>query len=254
MTRLAALFLLSFSALPAAAAVAVPPLPEIPSSAVLRPEAWGSFTQAAGGPAVVVSLPPLLNTHWTSSDAFGVGADRTYLSGHIDLEGTGYMSVLGEGWSEPRFFKIERGMSGRWVIGRSSYSVSLSVSIFRAKLDNYIVVSKDGAGKAYELRISELFAATYKAGTDVAVGGESYRLFYSSNIETEKTGRPAADRENSVLCFIHDEVDGNSHDYKFFLIPFRDVAGKGPVVYKFFNKQKLSLTVPADGSSLEIRP
>ncbi len=253
MAPLAAILLLLFAAFPAAAVVAVPPLPEIPYSAVLKPVPQGSFVRGQG-PGVTVPLTDILNKHWTASDAFGVGVDKTYLSGHIDLEGDGYMSVLGEGWTEPRFFKIERGMSGRWVVHRSSYSVSLSVSIFRAKLNNYIVVSKDGAGKAYELRIAELFSATYKAGTDISMGGESYRLFYSSNIESKKTGLPAADPENPVLCFIHDEVDGDSHDYKFFLIPLKDLAGKGPVVYKFFNNQKLSLTVPPDASSLEIRP
>lgn len=240
-------------AAPASAAVPVPPLPDIPVSTVLRPVALGRAVQGPPGPAVTVSLPDKLNRHWTASDAFGEGVDKTYLSGHIDLNGDGYLAVLGAGWTEPRFIKIERGMSGSWVVHRSTYSVSLSVSIFRAKLNNFIVISKAGAGKAYEMRIAELFAATYKAGTDIAVGGHAYRLFYSGNIDGSRTP-PALDAGTPVLCFIHDEVDGTAHDYKFFLIPIRDVAGRGGVVYEFFRNQKLTLTVPQDLSSLEIRP
>jgi hypothetical protein len=98
------------------------------------------------------------------TDFFSGPGGITLLSGTLDLAGDGYLAVTPPGGAS-RFVKIERGMSGAWSDGARGYRVSLSVSIFRPRLANFIQIRDTATGQiVWEKRILDLFRVTYRAG------------------------------------------------------------------------------------------
>lgn len=189
--------------------------------------------------AQTVALAPLLDRHLPTTDSFQGAAGRTLVAGTLDLAGDGYLAVTPPGGA-PRFIKIERGMSGSWSDGVHAYRVSLSVSIFRPRLANYIVIKDASTGQTvWEKRISELFRLTYRAGEPVNLAGRPYRLFYSA--------RPALG-----LCFIYDDVVDGTHDYKFYMVPLAQIRGAAPASYRMFGGDLVKLHASADLSTLQI--
>lgn len=186
-----------------------------------------------------VALEPLLDRHLSTTDSFAGPAGRTLLAGTLDADGDGYLAATPPGGSA-RFFKIERGMSGSWSDGARVYKVSLSVSIFRPRLANYIVVRDAATGQTvWEKRISELFRLTYRAGEPVNLAGRPYRLFYSA-------------RPTNGLCFIYDDAQDGGHEYKFYMVPLDQIRGASPTSYKMFGGDVVRLRVSPDLSTLEI--
>lgn len=186
-----------------------------------------------------VALAPLLDRHLPTTDSFAGAGGRTAVAGTLDLAGDGYLAITPPG-AAPRFIKLERGMSGSWSDGVHHYRVSLSVSIFRPRLANYIVIKNVSTGRTvWEKRISELFRLTYRAGEPVNLAGRPYRLFYSA-------------RPDLGLCFIYDDVSGGGHDYKFYMVPLSQLRGTSPASYKMYGGDVVRLRVSPDLTSLHI--
>lgn len=189
--------------------------------------------------AQTVALAPLLDRHLPTTDSFAGAGGRTAVAGTLDLAGEGYLAVTPPGGAA-RFIKLERGMSGGWSDGVHQYRVSLSVSIFRPRLANYIVIKNVSTGRTvWEKRISELFRLTYRAGEPVNLAGRPYRLFYSA-------------RPDLGLCFIYDDTSGGGHEYKFYMVPVDQVRGSTPASYKMFGGDVVRLRVSADLTLLHI--
>jgi len=186
-----------------------------------------------------VALPSLLDRHLSITDSFTGAGGKTLIAGTLDGNGDGFLAVTPPGGGT-RFVKIERGMSGGWSDGVSSYRVSLSVSIFRPRLANYIVIKNAGTGQVmWEKRISDLFRVTYKAGEPVNLAGRPYRLFYSA-------------RPTLGFCFIYDDTSGGGHEYKFYIVPLDQVQGAAPTSYKMYGGDVVRLQVSPDLTTLQI--
>lgn len=221
------------SALPpgfAPASLEAPAWLPMPEPVMIRTQ-FAADTQA-------VALGPLLDRHLSTTDSFFGTAGRTLISGNLDGAGDGYLAVTPPG-GVPRFFKIERGMSGGWHDGVRGYKVSLSVNIFRPRLANYIVIRDLNGAVLWEKRISELFRLTYRAGEPVNLAGRPYRLFYSQ-------------KPTLGLCFIYDDMSGGGHEYKFYMVPLEQVRGAVPTSYKMFGGDTVRLRVTPDLATLEI--
>jgi hypothetical protein len=196
-----------------------------------------------------VDMTGLLDRHLRATDSYMGAAGAIQISGTLDLNGDGYLAV-----SPPdgpaTLVKIERGMSGSWRSGGVSYSVSLSVSIFRPRLANWIVV-KDHAGRVvWERRISDLFRLTYGAGEPVTIGGRVYALFYSHLPDT--SARPIRPSARRGLCFIYEDTSSGTREYKFYLIPVEQIQGPNPTSYKMYDGDAVRLLLSPDGSRLEL--
>lgn len=187
-----------------------------------------------------VALTALLDRHLSTTDSFDGAAGKTLLGGTLDINGDGYLAVTPPGGIAPSFIKIERSMSGTWHDGVHWYKVKLSISIFRPRLANFIVVTDSNTGKVvWEKRISELFRLTYRAGEPVTIGGRPYRLFYSK-------------KPTFGVCFIYDEVNDGDHDYKFYMIPMNQIQGAVPTSYKMYGGDVVKLQASPDLSTLYI--
>lgn len=186
-----------------------------------------------------VALGPLLDRHLAATDSFAGAGGRTMVAGTLDLNGDGYLAVTPPG-SATRFVKIERTMSGAWSDGVHGYRVSLSVSIFRPRLANFIVLRDTTTGQVvWEKRISELFRLTYRAGEPVNLAGRPYRLFFSA-------------RPDLGLCFIYDDTSEGGHEYKFYMVPVSQIRGAAPASYKMFGGDSVRLQASSDLSMLFI--
>lgn len=187
-----------------------------------------------------VALAPLLDRHLAATDSFAGAGGRTLVAGTLDLAGDGFLALTPPGGGT-RFIKIERGMSGSVSDGVHTYRVSLSVSIFRPRLANYIVIKDANTGQVvWEKRISELFRLTYRAGEPVNLAGRPYRLFFSA-------------RPDLGLCFIYDDTSEGGHEYKFYMVPLSQIQGAAPASYKMFGGDVVRLRASADASTLEIK-
>jgi len=187
----------------------------------------------------IVSLPALLDRHLSTADSFAGAGGRTLVGGTLDGAGDGYLAVTPPGGA-PRFFKLERGMTGTWSDGVHAYRVSLAVNIFRPRLANFIQIRNTTTGLlVWEKRINELFRVAYKAGEPVNLAGRPYRLFYSA-------------RPTLGLCFIYDDTSTGGHEFKFYMVPLEQVRGTGFVSYKMFGGDIVRLRVSPDLSTLQI--
>lgn len=191
---------------------------------------------------VTVELAPLLERHLTRTDGFVVAGEATLVSGTLDLAGDGFLAVTAPG-DLPRFFKIQRGMAGGWRSGGRRYSVSLSVNIFRARLNNVIVIRDDADRVVWQKTIRELFRLTYAAGEPVTLAGRPYRLFYARQPD-------GSAREG--LCFIYDENRGGTHEYHFYMVPREQVEGAFPTSYRMYGGDLIRLRLDPDGPRLHI--
>lgn len=193
----------------------------------------------AEGDTQTVALAPLLDRHLPTTDSFQGAGGKTLIAGTLDLAGDGYLAVTPPD-GRPRFIKIQRGMSGAWSDGVHDYRVSLSVSIFRPRLANFIVIKDAATGQTvWEKRIVELFRLTYRAGEPVNLAGRPYRLFYSA-------------KPTLGLCFIYDEATADGHEYKFYMVPLEQIHGASPVSYKMYGGDVVRLQVSPDLSTLYI--
>ena len=191
---------------------------------------------------LTVELTPLLERHLTRTDRFVVSGEETFVSGTLDLAGDGYLAVTPPGGA-PKLIKISRGMSGWWASGGRYYSASLSVNIFRARLNNVIVIRDDRDRVVWQKTIRELFRLTYASGEPVTLAGRPYRLFYAN--QPGGSGRQG-------LCFIYDENRGGTHEYHFFLVPREQIESPFPTSYRMYGGDHIRLRLDPDGPRLHI--
>jgi hypothetical protein len=189
-----------------------------------------------------VELAPLFERHLTRTQGYFAGALHVDVAGTLDLAGDGYLAVTPRGQAT-RFIKIQRGMSGSWQAGGQRYSVSLSVNIFRPRLNNYILIKDAGGRTVWESQIRELFRSTYAAGEPVVVGGRPYRLFYS---------RQPDGSARRGLCFIYEDHSTGTREYRFYLIPVDQLQSGSPSSYTLHGGDRIRLQLAPDGSTLHI--
>ncbi len=191
------------------------------------------------GDAQTVALPSLLDRHLSTTDSFTGAGGVTMLGGTLDRNGDGYLAATPPGGA-PRFFKMERGMSGGFSDGVRNYRVGLSVNIFRPRLANFLQVRDAATGQiVWEKRINDLFRLAYRAGEPVNLAGRPYRLFYSQ-------------KPTLGLCFIYDDTSAGGHDFKFYMVPLEQIQGAAPTSYKMYGGDVVKLLVTPDLSTLQI--
>jgi len=234
--------------------VELPPAPETPT-AVPAPAPVAPVV-APVPVEVTVDLKELLNKHWVTTDSFGQGQDKVFISGQLNMSRKNpYLVVSVRSDPAPKFIKLERGMAGRFTANNATYNVKLDVSMFRKPMNNYIVIEKSDSGKMYRPRISELFEASYLAGKEISVGGRTYRLFYFNAIDTSQS--PAViDREKFAFGLIYEAKGGKDRDFRLFFVPRQDIVGKFVAFKdnedKVFGGMTLKFRVSEDFSTLEI--
>jgi hypothetical protein len=259
----AALLLCACFAASASAAVRPPDVERL--SAALRAEGFAApaveaaapplptwSAASAAGPAVSVDLRGLLDRHWSGTDSFVDAAGRTQVSGTLDLAGDGWLVVTPPG-ATPKMIKIESGMSGRWVSRGRSYAVALDVSVFRARLNNVLIITDlDAGAPVWRRTILELFRETYQAGEPVSVGGRPYRLFLARLPDASVS--PAVPSAAVGLCFIYDEKNaaGEHVQYRFYRFPLESLRTASFI--SLFDGDRPFVRVSADRASLELRP
>jgi hypothetical protein len=254
MRRMRTLALAAALAVPSAAAPSAPPswesrvrsmlpagleLPDAPAALVGRP-AYRPVALAADTESV--ALDPLFERHLSRTQGYFAGALHVEVAGTLDLAGDGYLAVTPRG-QPTRFIKIQRGMSGSWQAGGQRYSVSLSINIFRPRLNNYIVIRDAGGRTVWELQIRELFRSTYGAGEPVVVGGRPYRLFYS---------RQPDGSARRGLCFIYEDNSTGTREYRFYLIPVDQLQSGSPSSYTLHGGDRINLRLSPDRSVLHL--
>ncbi len=206
---------------------------------------------AAPGKSATVSLAPILNKHWLTTTSFTHKGTKVYLAGQLDLAGDGYVAVSASTATVlPLLFKIERGMTGRFKVNNIAFSVSLSVSIFRPRLDNRIVIREEKSqAVVYDRSIGDFFNDTYWAGQDVLIGSYHYRLFYTYLVDPAKS---AFDKTSYGFCLVYDDTSYGDHEYYFYMIAQSDIDGPAPVSYELFGGQRVNLRVDTGKSVLEL--
>lgn len=215
-------------------------LPDAPLSVTGRPVAPPRALTAPD--TASVELDGLFERHLHRTSGYFAGVEHVEVAGSLDLNGDGFLAVTPRGQAT-RYIKIQRNMSGSWQAGGQRYSVSLSVNIFRPRLNNWIVI-KDASGRVvWEMQIREMFRATYGAGEPVVLAGRPYRLFYSS--QPDGSGRRG-------LCFIYEDNGSGTREYRFYLIPLDQLRGPSPSSYTFYGGDRIRLQAAPDGSTLHI--
>lgn len=189
-----------------------------------------------------VALRPLFERHLTGTSGYAAGSEHVDVSGTLDLSGDGFLAVTPAG-GPTRFFKLQRGMRGSWTAGGRRYSVSLSVSIFRPRLSNSIVITDDAGVTVWSRQIRELFHVTYGAGEPVTLAGRPYRLFYSR--QPDGSGR-------SGLCFIYEDFSTGIREYRFYLIPVEQLMAAAPSSYRLYRGDEVFLHISPDAGTLTI--
>lgn len=199
-----------------------------------------------------VDLGSLFNRQWTGAHSAAAGGTTLHLSVTFDLNGQAYVSVKADEWASPLFFKLERGLSGDWELGGARYRVGLDVNIFRSRLSNFIVVWRDGQARpVYKRRIRELLSAAYETGETVIIGGRSYKLFFSYNVDGYRKP-PRLDEGRFGVVFVHDADPRGEHDFDPFIVPYAELAAGGLRRYPLYDGQPVGLRLLEDKTTLEL--
>jgi len=201
-------------------------------------------------PAAEVKLSEVQDRHFKTADGYGSGKDRIHLSVHFDLAGEAYLSVLGAGWEAPNFYKFERAMNGSWEAGGARHWMSLDVSIWRARLNNVVQVFAEGRREpVFERRIVDILKQAYRAGREVRVGRQVYRLYYSNSVDSSVV--PAVkDPQRMGLVLVQAKGDEDCPDFKTYIIPAAAVTQERTYRTDLDNGQTLGLRMGPDGTLL----
>ncbi|MBI3563658.1 MAG: hypothetical protein HY079_00520 [Elusimicrobia bacterium] len=207
---------------------------------------------AAPGAARRVDMAGLLDRHWSTTDAFDDAAGRTLVAGTLDLAGDGWLVATPSGGS-PVLVRIGAGMRGEWRAGGRTYRVTLDVNIFRARLNNVIVVRDLATGdEVYRRRIIDLFRATYAAGLPVTLAGRDYRLFLAHMPDASRD--PAVPSDALGLCLIYDVKDPSGRHVRYDFYRFPAESLKVPTSLSLFGGDRVLVRASADLGSLDILP
>ena len=203
-------------------------------------------------PEAGVKLAEIRDQYWKTTDGFGTGDDRIYLSAHFDLEGNAYLSVLAAAWESPYFYKLERGMDGYWEYRGARYHARLDVSIWRARTSNIIEIYREGSSRpVYAIRIIDLLAKGFETGKAVRVGRKDYRLFYSCSVDGSK--QPAEPDPQRLAVFLAEDAGGRGrHEFNNFIFPVADISKTSISLYALSNGQTVGLKLSQDGETLQL--
>ncbi|HAM36278.1 MAG TPA: hypothetical protein DEB40_09450 [Elusimicrobia bacterium] len=206
-----------------------------------------------GSESVTVDLREIIHRHLTHSESFVHGGKKFYLSTQINMKGDGFLSVLAEGWEDPKFFKLDANMQGAWSENGVDYLAEIDASLLRKRYNNYLLIRNQGNGKTLVKRkLSDFFFAGYRSGRDAVIGGRKYKVFFSNDVDTSVSpARP--NKKVYGICLLFDKSDGKGyHDIKPYLISPEAIQGPKPVGYQLYNKQVLYFHLAADGYTLTI--
>jgi len=200
-----------------------------------------------------VDLSGLLDRHLSQSSSFNdrVGRHRVALTLDQTEPDGAWLTVTPPG-AQTRMVLIEAGMNGRWSAGGRNYKVGLDINIFRARLNNVIVIrDADSDEVLWSKRISELMSTSYFAGEEVRIGGRSYRIFLAHM--PDESHRPAIPSKVLGICLIYDEVfEGRHVRYRTFRVLLDPLRRPEGVTMSLMDGERALLKAAPDGSSLEI--
>lgn len=203
---------------------------------------------------VKVDLPALFNRHLRTVEIFSRGQDTFTLGTQVDLKGDAYLAVQGQDWTEPYFFKIKSDMQARWrSTSGTVYLASIDGSIFRRKFNNKLVIRDEAADQlVYSRRLTDFFGSAAVRGETVAIGGKTYRVFFSYLVEDSRN--PIVfDRSAYGLCLLYDESDDPGyHDFKNYPIAFSAVQGPAPAAFRLQDGQVLYFRLADEGRTLVV--
>ncbi|MCX5794520.1 MAG: hypothetical protein NTY77_03375 [Elusimicrobia bacterium] len=234
-----------------ATAGSIPTVPGVPLGAIMR---LADPAPMRGSQVVKVDLQSLFNRHLKNAESFSPGQDAYTLSTQVDLKGDAYLSLQGRDWAYPYFFEFKAGMHARWRSADGKvYDASIDGSIFRRKFNNPLVIHEESTGReVYSRKLTDFFNAAAVQGETVAIGGNTYKAFYSYALDTSRY--PAVfDQTAYGLCLLYDESDDPGyHDFKNYPIPFDAVKGDQPAAYRLHNGQVLYFKLAEDQKTLVI--
>lgn len=207
-------------------------------------------TPPLGVPDETVALQDIFNKNW-HADSYQTDDGPVVFGTQFDSEGDAYLSVLAPHAMVATFYKYEGGMRGSWEAGGTLYDLSLDVSIFRSRTNNYVVVRRRSDGRVvFKRRIREILLKTFPLGKPVNIDGREYRVFFGNGVIP---GNPARTDTNSLsLCLVTNIGDGDSPDFQNYMIPFRDLEGGAVVSYRLYDGVRVRLRVSPDRAELEI--
>jgi hypothetical protein len=236
----------------AAAVPVVPGLPMgIPMGAIMR---IADPAPMRSSQVVKVDLQSLFDRHLKTAESFSPGQNMYFLSTQVDLKGDAYLSIQGQNWAYPYFFKFKSDMHARWRSADGTiYDASIDGSIFRRKFNNLLVIRDERTDReVYSRKLTDFFNAAAVKGETVAIGGNTYKLFYSHALDSSRY--PAVfDKSAYGLCLLYDESDDpDYHDFRNYPIPFAAVKGDQPAAYRLHNGQVLYFKLSEDQQTLVI--
>ena len=197
-------------------------------------------------PAALVDVSRITGRHY-HGDKFNDASGPTIMGMAFDYQGEVYVTVLPPGADTPFFYQLGMGMAGAWRVGQDAvFRIHLDVNIFRAKVNNIIIVRKDGVeDPLYEKRIRELMYRTYVSGTPVTVGKTLYRVFFGNNM----SGNPAKiEKDRFGIVLVHRSDSGEMDRY---VINYSDLDDGQTHFYTFFKGQKIGLRRQPNTTNLE---
>lgn len=200
-----------------------------------------------------VELTALLDRHLSQADAFNDRVGRHLVAVTLDqTEPDGAWLTVTPPGLPPRMVLIEAGMKGQWSAGGRNYKIGLDINIFRARLNNIIVISDADTDEVlWSRRIIEVMRTSYFSGEAVRIAGRPYRLFLAHM--PDESRRPAVASSTLGICIIYDEVSGGKHvKYQTFRVLLRDLQRPDGVVRGLVDGVPVRLKASADGFFLDI--
>ncbi|MBI5596599.1 MAG: hypothetical protein HY928_10965 [Elusimicrobia bacterium] len=201
-------------------------------------------------PSRVVALGDVFNKNW-KADSFQTPDGPVSLGTHFDLRGNAFLSVVMPHAMMATLYKYELGMTGSWQAGGETYDLTLEVSIFRSRTNNYVTVKKRSDGRTvYRKRIREVLLKTFPRGEKVMVRGREYRLFFSHGVLGGSPARP--DPNTYAVVLVTNIGDDSDSDYRSYILPYRDLEDGALVTYQLYEGYRVRLRALKDTAELEI--
>jgi hypothetical protein len=202
-------------------------------------------------PDASVELGKIFNQHETGAETASHNGKSVDLSITFDLNSDAYLSIKEASWGSPLFYKLEAGMGGAWRMGGDIWAVNLDVNIFRQRINNYIVLRDRATGdKFYRKRIRSVLVKAFMRGQQITVGGKSYRVFFSYDLDDSKS--PATPRDKVYgIVLVHDSDPDGGHELENYVIPYADLKDGVVKIYELYDDQEVAMSLREDNLTLD---
>lgn len=193
---------------------------------------------AQGGPAAEADLKALLNAHLKAQLTVTLGGKKTFISGVFDRQQNAFLSIWIEGSASPILFNI-RGLldkEGSVQSGSTGYKVYLEANALSPLKSKIAFENKANEDDVQTVRLGNLLNAIEASGQVVALTGQSYRLFYFSDVQ-ESGGNVTLNPNSRTIALIL--KDGE--EMHVFLIPEENVASDKLTVFKVYKDKKIGV-------------